>query len=65
MSQKYSDLTPELQNLFNTLDGALDMSALLGDKVRDQFDVLFNNFMYADLTVEEFNSNLIRVMNAN
>ncbi len=63
MSQKYSDLTPELQNLFNTLEAAIDMSAVRGDEVRTQFDVLFNNFMYASLTVEEFNSNLNRVMN--
>lgn len=63
MSQKYSDLTPELQGLFNTLEAAIDMSAALGDKVRNQFDVLFNNFMYAGFTVEEFTSNLNRVMN--
>ncbi len=65
MSQKYSDLTPELQNLFNTLEAAIDMSAVLGDKVRNPFDVLFNNFMYASLTVEDFNSNLNRIMNEN
>lgn len=62
MSQKFSDLSDELQDCFKTLSNVANECVTRGDGVAQQFNVLFGMFQYEGLTVADFTSNVNRVL---
>lgn len=56
MSQKFGDLSQELQNLIYTLSFTPNLCSTRGDKPTQDLNIAFNNFQYGDWTVEQFQS---------